>query len=66
MLQMFLSSWVDINKALPSLREDQLKELINMERQGKARKAFLDRMHQRYCKLRSKRERAELDGGKLL
>ncbi len=66
MYEMFLKDWATMNSTLGSLREDQIKDLINLEIQGKGRMAWLERMHQRYNKRRIERERAEILSGKLL
>lgn len=63
---LLLSDWALLNRDLSSLREDQLKELINAEIAGKKRESFLTRMHQRYAKLVTARQRAEMLEGKLL
>ena len=65
-IDLFLQNWGFMNSQLASLREDQLKEMINAELAGKKRKDWLIRMHQRYSKLVTARERIELLGGKLL
>ena len=65
-MQVYLKDWGFMNSQLATLREDQLKQLINMEISGKRRETWIERLHQRYSKLRVARERAELLGGKLL
>ena len=62
-LQVYLKDWGFMNSQLATLREDQLKQLINMEISGKRRETWIERLHQRYSKLRVARERAELLGG---
>ena len=64
-LQM-LDSWATLNKDVGKLREDQIKSLINYEVSTKRRPVMIDRLHQRFAKLRSKRERLELKAGGLL
>lgn len=61
-----VGSWEDFIKDLPKLQEEQLKQLINYELSTSNRKTFVERMHQRYCKLRMLREREELMKGGLL
>ena len=62
-MQVYLKDWGFMNSQLATLREDQLKQLINMEISGKRRETWIERLHQRYSKLRVARERAELLGG---
>lgn len=64
--KMTVGSWEEFIKDLPKLREDQLKQLINYEISTSRRQSFVERMHQRYCKLRMQRERKELMSGGLL
>lgn len=61
-----LANWGKLNADINQLREDQLKSLINYEVSTKKRATFIERMHQRYCALRDKREREEVMGGSLL
>ena len=62
MLQSVLDSgWVDFNLMLKQLREDQIKVMLESEVESKEpRVIIIERLHQRYTKLRSMRERAEL------
>ena len=55
-----LSSWRRLVEFLPTLREDQVKMLLDHEVANRKRKIFVEYLHQRYNKLRMKRERAEL------
>lgn len=55
-----------LNKDLPTLSEDQLKRLINYEVSTKCRRTMIERLHQRYAKLYTKRQRDELIAGKAL
>lgn len=49
---------------LDSLREDQLLEMLDHERsRDDPRKTVVERLHQKYCSLRMRRERAELMKG---
>lgn len=52
--------WRELNARLLLLTEAQVLALLEEERAGKCRVAFLERLHQRYSVLRSERERAEL------
>jgi hypothetical protein len=49
-----------LNARLSSLREDELANLIEEERQGERRTTLMIRMHQRFTALRAMRERREL------
>lgn len=55
-----LVSWFKLNKALPELREDQVKSLLDYEVSNGKRKDVILRLHQRFTTLRMNRERAEL------
>jgi DNA polymerase III delta prime subunit len=61
-LKASLSNWHTLNSMLSTFREDQVLELLELEKQGKKREDVLVRLHQRYNKLRYLRERAELKG----
>jgi Trp operon repressor len=56
-----LSSWADLNKILSMLREDQVKEMMEIELANRRRKDIVERLHQRYSKLRTARERKEIE-----
>jgi len=60
MYEMILRSWKTLNEMMGELREDQLRDLIEIEQNHKGRKDVLLRLHQRYSMLRMKRERVEL------
>jgi len=63
---MMIESWLHMMKVLPLLTEEELKEAVNIEANGFKRKAILERLHQRYSKLRMTRERVTLlTGGTL-
>lgn len=47
-------------KVLGTMSEDEVYTMLQQERKGQRRQEFLLRLHQRYCTLRSKRERLEL------
>ena len=53
-------NWLELNARLSSLREDELANLIEEERQGERRTTLMIRMHQRFTALRAMRERREL------
>lgn len=53
-------NWIQLNNLLPSLTEQQVKDLLDNERNGARRPTFLERLHQRYTAMRASRERAEI------
>ena len=55
-----LKSWHTLNEFIGKLREDQLKELIFHEMENGKRPDVVARLHQRFSKLASAREREEL------
>jgi len=57
-----MKTWRDIEKALPSLSEQELWDMIQSERTGPRRHTVMLRLHQKYCVLRAARERAEILG----
>ena len=61
-----LDDYKTMTKSLKDLREDQLKLLLNHEATNMKRPTFLERLHMRYTKVRSQRERAELMIGGVL
>lgn len=60
MYDMILRSWHTLNEILVTLREDQVKELLDHELQNKRRPDVAERLHQRLTKLRTTRERLEI------
>jgi len=52
--------WKDFREKLNKLTEEQLRQLINFEISSYGRTLMLERMHQRYCILRDKRERQQV------
>ena len=56
-----LNSWADLNKMLSMFREDQVKEMLEIELANRRRKDVVERLHQRYCKLRTARERKDIE-----
>ena len=55
-----LSSWKLLTAQIGNLSESELSDLINYEKLSYRRKYILERLHQRFCALRDKRERDEL------
>jgi hypothetical protein len=55
-------NWREINKVLPDLDEDTIKQMLDAERVGEQRQSVLIRLHQRYTMLRAARERMEILG----
>ncbi len=53
-------SWRTLNDQLPSLTEDEILTMLNVERSTERRVSILQRLHQRYCALRDARERLEI------
>ena len=53
-------TWRVLNEVLASKTEEEVLALLNFERENLCRVTFLERLHQRYCSLRSSRERIEL------
>jgi hypothetical protein len=60
LMMALLADYNMLNNKLSELSEDQLWKLIEMELSGKKRKSFVERIHQRFSKLVTIRERAEL------
>lgn len=59
-------SWRELMTKLMSLSEQDLRESINYEVSTYKRKRFIERMHMRFERLRSERERAQLIAGETL
>jgi len=53
-------NWRSLNAKLSELDEDQVLELLKIERDGERRISMLQRLHQRYTALRAARERVEI------
>ena len=53
-------NWRSLNAKLSELDEDQVLELLKIERDGERRISMLQRLHQRYTSLRAARERVEI------
>lgn len=60
MYETILKSWKSLNEFLTEMREDQVKEMLEVELKTKCREDIVERLHQRYTKLRTARERLEL------
>ena len=66
LLVSLLEDWNILNTAMSKMAESDIKEILNHECTHKRRSYFIERLHQRYCKLRKDRERDELlQGGTL-
>jgi len=50
-------NWKQLNEAISSFTEDEVLTALNEEIDGKRRWTIVNRLHQRYCALRAKRER---------
>ena len=59
-LTLVLDTWRSLNASLQQLKEAEVLEMLEHERQHKHRKVFLQRLHQRYTMLRAARERLAL------
>lgn len=55
-----LENWAALNASLMDLSEEQVETLLNEERSGQKRPAFLLRLYGRFNTLRTQRERREL------
>lgn len=53
-------NWRVLNKELTLLPEAKVLELLEEERRTRKRADILRRLHQRYCVLRTQRERMEI------
>ncbi len=60
MMMAMLNDYAVLNRELSTLTEEQLWNLIEMEVAGRKRRSFAERIHQRYSKLVTARERVEL------
>lgn len=56
----FLRNWATFNTNIHTLDEETIKALIEHECSNKRRTMFIERLHQRYTKMRSGRERITL------
>lgn len=55
-----LRDWVALNKALMTMSEEKISELLAYERVNRARLRVMLRLYHRFSKLRSIREKQEL------
>jgi hypothetical protein len=53
-------NWRSLNAKLSDLNEEEVLELLNIERESERRISMLQRLHQRYTSLRAARERVEI------
>lgn len=53
-------SWRKLNQNLASLDEQQVKDMLSEEMEGKKRATIITRLHQRFTTLRAARERKDL------
>ena len=53
-------TWREMNNVLAMLKEVEVEALIAEEQFGKGRSSFLQRLHRRFCTLRTSRERIDL------
>ena len=53
-------TWLTLNDALPCMKEQEVKRLLEAERRGARRSTVLKRLHQRFCALRAAREWMEI------
>lgn len=56
----YLENWATLNDNIKKLTEQQVKDLLDVERKGEKRTQFLLRLYGRYNTLRTVRERKEL------
>lgn len=57
---MMTMTWRELNAQLPTMAENEVKDLLMQEHGGRRRTTILLRLHQRFCALRAERERREL------
>lgn len=57
---MIIESWTHLHKVMSTMTEEELRFTINYEASVYKRRTILERLHQRYTKVRAMRERAEL------
>lgn len=55
-----MHTWRSLNAVLSKLSEDELLDLLEAEIVGRKRVRMLSRLHQRYCIVRSARERINI------
>lgn len=59
----YLKNWAVLNKAVMTLTEEQLKELLEQEQSDRARLRVMLRIYNRYSKMRSIREKTSMAVG---
>ena len=59
-----IQNWNKMNESLNTLTEEQCLELLQLEQSGRRRVHMLNRIHARFTKLRSERERIDIMSGK--
>ena len=60
---MIIESWSHLQKVIGTMTEEELRFTINYEASVYKRRTILERLHQRYTKVRAMRERKELVAG---
>ena len=60
---MVIESWLQLQKVIGTMTEEELRFTINYEASVYKRKTIIERLHQRYTKVRAARERNELING---
>ena len=63
---MVYDTWMQMMMNLPTMSEDELRTAINFEVATRKRKQFVTRMHQRFSRLRTDRERQQLLDGETM
>lgn len=53
-------SWRALNEQLPTLTEQEVWDMLTVERSTYRRANYLQRLHQRFCAMRDSRERIEI------
>lgn len=56
----YLKNWAVLNKAVMTLTEAELKELLEQEQSERARLRVMLRIYNRYSKMRSIREKTDM------
>ena len=59
-------TWADMLKKIPAMNEIELFACLNYELSTSKRKIAITTLHQRYCRLRDRRERVSVLMGDLL
>jgi hypothetical protein len=55
-----MMTWRELLVNLPTMSEDQVKQMLDTECAGARRLTIMLRLHQRYCTIRMERERREM------